>query len=431
MAWNAQTADGLFKEVFGRLEDTIPQFAKLQERYKFDGDAELGKEYKFPVRVRRSHGVTFASGDNSMDAFTLNAPRTGQLKEAKVSGSTCIIRETVAYKPAIAAIEKGRKAFASLFGEAVTDSWLSLHMYLEALMLYGQSAGGFGAFDEAGSSAGEITVKLTAASSAPGLLAQMEGAAIDVYAPGYGTKRNAVGPLVIEAIEFILGGADNGKIEVTLSGASADNAAIQAGDILVPLGFVSAGPTHETMAGFDRIVTNTGTLFAVDAAAHPTWRGNTSAVGGALTFGRLTRGTVGVAVRAGLSEGPLDVWCSPLTWNDMNGDVAAIRRSVGNEKGKVEFGAKEITYIGVTGEMVIRPHPIVKCGEAFVGMSDYVVRGGVTETTFERPAGQGQSRYFRELENAAGLEFRGLWDQFVILTKPRSWCKLTGIVNTP
>lgn len=430
MTWNASTADGIWKEVFGRLEDAVPQFAKIQDRYPFDSDKALGKELKFPVRVRRSHGVTFASGANSLDAFALNAPVTGQLKPATVEGSTCLIRERLAYKAVLAAVEEGKKAFAPLMGEAVTDTWLSLHFYLEALAFYGQSPTGFGVFAEGGPNATTATLKLTAASSAPGLLAQMEGAAVDVFASGFGTQRNSntSSVLTITKIDYTLGGADNGVVSVSLAGDAADIDAIVATDVLVPRGFY-ASAAHNTMAGFDKIVTNTGSLFGIDAATYPVWAGNTSAVGGAMTFARLTKGAVSIAVRAGMSEEPLDVWCSPLSWTDMNSDVAAIRRSTGNEKGRVEFGAREICYYGVTGEMVIRPHPIVKGGEAFAGMKDYVIRSGVKEPTFEHPAPEGQSKFLRELPDNAGFEFRGLWDQYLILTKPRSWVKYTGIVN--
>lgn len=424
MTWNATTADGIWKEVFGKLEDGIPNFAKLGERYPFE--TGLGKELKFPVRVKRSHGVTLASGNDSLDAFTLNAPITGQLKPANVSGSMCVIRERLGYKSTLAAMEEGTKAFGSLYGEAVTDAWLSLHFYREALDLYGQT--NFGVFAAAGSSATSITIKLTAASSAPGLWAQMEGASVDVYDPTFGTKRNTNGALTVSAIDYTVGGADNGVVTLTLAGAAADNAAIQAADYVVPLGFYNSG--HMSAAGFDKICTNTGSLFGIDAATYPVWGGNTAAVGGALTFAALTKGTVPIHVRAGVSEEPLDVWCSPLSWIDMNSDVAAVRRSAGNEGGRVEFGAKEIVYYGLTGEMVIRPHALIKGGEAFVGMKDYVIRGGATEPTFDHPAKEGNSRFLRELADNAGFEFRGLWDNFIILTKPRSWAKLTSITNT-
>lgn len=428
MTWNATTGDGIWKEVFGSLEEAVPTFARFQDRYDYDQEAALGKEFKFPVRVRRSHGVTFASGDNSLDAFTLNAPITGQLKPATVDGSTCIIRERLGYKSTLAALEEGRKSFASLYGEAVTDSWLTLHFYLEALMAYGQT--GFGIFSEAGSSATSITIKLTAASSAPGLWAQMEGAAVDVWDPTFTTKRNAVGDITVSTIDYTLGGADNGVVTLVLAAAAADNAAIAASDVVVPKGFYTSADGHQTMAGFDKIVTNTGSLFGISAATYPVWKGNTSAVGGALTFARMTKGAVAVAVRAGMSSEPLDVWVSPLTWTDLNSDVAAIRRSAGNEKGRVEFGAKEICYYGVTGEMVMRPHPLIKGGEAFAGMEDYVIRGGVTTPTFEHPAKEGSSKFLRELDDSAGFEFRGMWDQMLIMTKPRSWVKYTGIVNS-
>src|SRR5690606_36446641 len=102
-------------------------------------------------------------------------------------------------------------------------------------------------------------------------------------------------------------------------------------------------------------------------------------------------------------------------------------------EGTVEIGAQAITYDGVTGATKIIPHPMVKGGEAFCVMPEYVERGGVSDITFEYADSvrEGQpSKFLRELENSNGFEFRGMWDNFLLVRKPRSAVKLTGIVNS-
>lgn len=429
MTWNATTADGIWKTVFGKLEDTIPEYAIAQKRYEHSSKYSLGKQAEFNIRVRRSHGVTFSSGDASLDAFTLNSPVTGQLKPAQVKGSTLIMRERLGYKATLAALEEGPKAFAPLYGEAVTDVWRGMHFYLEALMFYGQV--GWGIFAEAGTSTTSTTLKLTAASSAPGLWAQMEGALVDVWDPTFTTKRNSNADIVIAAIDFAISGASAYQVSLSITGNATDIDAIAVSDVVVPKGFYDGSLGHQTMAGFDKICTNATSLFGIDAATYKVWAGSSLALGNTeLNFAKLTKAQVLIAVRCGLSESPLDVWIPPSAWADLNADVAATRRSAGNEKGRVEFGAREIAFYGVTGEMVLRPHPVVKCGDTFVGMEDYIVRSGVSKPTFDHPAKEGNSRFLRELADNAGFEFRGLWDQFVLNTKPRSWVKVSEIQSS-
>ena len=148
MTVNKTTADGMWKTVFGRLEQTVPKYAILTKRFKFQPTKRVGKDYQITVRVRRSHGVTFKSGDDSFDAFTLNDPVTGQTKPANVSGSMCVIRERMGHKATMAAVAEGEQAFADLYGETVTDTLNTLGFYQEACLLYGQT--GFGIIDADG-----------------------------------------------------------------------------------------------------------------------------------------------------------------------------------------------------------------------------------------------------------------------------------------
>lgn len=428
MTVNKTTADGMWKTVFGRLEQTVPKYAILTKRFKFQPTKRVGKDYQITVRVRRSHGVTFKSGDDSFDAFTLNDPVTGQTKPANVSGSMCVIRERMGHKATMAAVAEGEQAFADLYGETVTDTLNTLGFYQEACLLYGQT--GFGVIDADGTNNATQTLVITAASSAPGLWAQMEGAKVDVWAAGFGTHRNAANDITVNYIDFDLA---TGKVSVNVTGNATELDAIAATDVIVPKGFYDSADGHQTLAGIDKIVTNTSSLFGIDAGTYRTWAGNTYSVGSAeLSFSKLTKAQVLVANRCGLSEEPLEAYISPMTWTDLNNNTAALRRLSRNE-GTVEIGAQAITYYGVTGATKIMPHPMVKGGEAFCLMPEYVERGGVTDITFEYAASvqEGQAQKFlRELENSNGFEFRGMWDNFILIRKPRSAVKLTGIVNS-
>jgi hypothetical protein len=81
------TLNGLFKEVYAKdLIDLIPDGVKLLSKIPFAKKEQvLGNFYHQPVVLGQEHGVTFAGAGD--DAFTLEAPVAGQIKDAQVRGT--------------------------------------------------------------------------------------------------------------------------------------------------------------------------------------------------------------------------------------------------------------------------------------------------------------------------------------------------------
>lgn len=428
MAIDGTTAEGMLKDVFGKFESAVPEFTVLSNDIPYKREAKVGKNYIFPVRFRRGHGVTLESGATSLTAFALNGVKSGQTDDASVSGSTYIGQESFAYKQVAAATGENEWAFTDVFLEGVKDMTDTANFYKEALMIYGQTS--FGTFDEAGPNATTATLSLTAASSAPGLWAQMEGAYIDVYdTVAFGTKRNSSNPIEITGTTY---DPDTGVVELILSGTASDIDGIAVGDVAVPRGWYSSG--HKSMAGLDKILTTTsGSIFGINTATYPAWAGTTYGVGSvALTFGKLIKACVAITVRCGMLDDVVKCYVSPATWTDLNNNHAALRRYTDDNKSGISLGSKKITYYSVTGSSIeIVPHPMVKQGEAFVGIPRFMKRGGVTDVTFNLNADTGQNpRFLLELAGYAGFEIRCMWDLFVLSPRPKAWVKLDGIVNS-
>lgn len=82
----SDTLNGLFKETYAdKLENLIPDGVKLYKMISFMAkDKQPGNLYHQSVILGHEHGVTFASSDD--DAFALNAPIAGQIKDAQVRG---------------------------------------------------------------------------------------------------------------------------------------------------------------------------------------------------------------------------------------------------------------------------------------------------------------------------------------------------------
>jgi hypothetical protein len=428
MTIDGTTGEGLWKDVFGELENTVPEHAMLATDIPFKERAKLGKNYVFPVRLRRGHGITLAGGSTAFTAFALNAVRSGQTDDATVQGSMYVGRESFAYKAVAAGLANGKQAFTDVFTDGVEDLYTTAGFYLEAMLLYGQTS--FGTFNEAGPNSTTATLDVSVASCAPGLLAQMEGAAIDVYSDtAFGTKRNSNAVVVITGFLYDPG---TGVGQLSLSGNATDIDAIAVGDVFVPSGWYNSG--HMSFAGLDKILTTTsGTMFGIDVGTYPVWGGTTYDVGtAAVTFLKMIKGCVNIATRCPYINEEIQVYASPMTWTDLNNNHAALRRMAESTKGGLDLGTKKITYYSNAGSSIaVRSHPMVKQGEFFAGFTSVATRGGVSDVTFNLNKETGQSeRFLRELPDNAGFEIRVMWDQFLILRKPKAWFKGINVVNS-
>lgn len=428
MAVDGTTRDGMFKDVFGELEDTVPKWTLMKRDFKFKERARVGEQYVIGVRMRRGHGMTFASGSTSMTAFALNGVKSGQTTDANVAGSTIVGEEAFAYKAVASALEKGKTAFVDTFKDGVEDLWTSTNFYQEALIRYGQV--GWGTFAEAGTSSTTDTVALTAASSAPGLWSQMEGAYVDIYdTVAFGTKRNSNAVMEVTGITW---DPSTQQVSLNLSGNATDMAAIAAGDIVVPRGSYNSG--HMVKAGIDKILTTTsGSIFGINTATYPAWAGTSYPFGSsAASFAKLIQAATSIGVRSPQKDEALKAYISPMTWVDLNNNAAALRRYADSQKGSVDLGTKKITYYSNVGTMLeIESDFMCKGGEGWMGFPSAVERGGASEPTFNLNKGTGQNeRFLYEMASNAGFGIRSFCDDFVLIKIPKCWIKLTGIVNT-
>ncbi|HVK87947.1 MAG TPA: hypothetical protein VM513_27695 [Kofleriaceae bacterium] len=421
MATTIATADGWFKEIYGEAVNSVPSFALYRERIKFKDAERLGDSYHFPVRLTRSHGWTLASGATAGTAFALNAVRTGAMKDATLSGSSFVMRESFAYKAVASAVSSGKTAFGNLLDDAVEDMLETTNAILEITMRYGGSS--LGVNETAGAASSPQDFVITAASSAMGMWAMLENAELDAYDSTLTTQRNSNAAIVLTKAVY---SATTGKVTLSVTGNTTDLDALVSTDV-----FVLRGMKDGAMTGVDAIATNTGSLFGISASTYSTWSANTYSAGSAAaTMGKLTQAAGLVAMRVG--QMPLVASVSIPTWSNLNNDTAALRRLTKNE-GRVELGAQSIVYHGPTGPLEIVPDAMCKGGEAFIQDFDEYRRVGASDVTFNLPGVDGKiqnDRFFRELADNAGFEIRSFWDQGIILRKPRTLCKVTDIVNS-
>lgn len=407
---------GYMKQVFGTLERAVPEWAEVQKRISFNASKKLGDTYNFPVKLRRAHGVTIKGGLNVGTAFTLNAPKSLIMRNAQVAGASCVVQEDIPYDLIQMAQQEGQAAFGDIMDEIVFGIRDTAAWYLEMCLLYG--ATDIGVISIIAGAGTTRTWTLSTPSWAPGLWAGMEGANLDVFDPTLVTQRNTNAAVEVTTVL-------TDTIQIFVTGNAADLTASLVNDRLVP-----RGCNGEWFAGIDKILTNTGSLFNIDASVFSLWKANTFSAGSAKLAMAIIQSAATRAMVRGLDE-EVDVLVGPYSWTDLNNDLAALRRFVENMKGAVELGTKKITFHGVTGAPInLTPHPMVKTGDAFMGpWNKKSIRIGFSDITSKIKPGSEDSpeNFWQDLENSAAIRLRNYWNQGLILRLPSRFTKITNI----
>jgi hypothetical protein len=262
---------------------------------------------------------------------------------------------------------------------------------------------------------------------------------------GYGTVSGVVGNVItITTAEFAPGlwiGGENMPLEIR------DNAGVLRGTCTVtavsisartvtvdalPAGTVATdviwhkGSYGTEMAGIHTILTNTGSLFGINAANYSLWKSVSVSAGGALSLAVVEK-AIAQAVNKGL-DADVTVYVNPKAWSDLLTEQAAKRMYDGSYSStEVQNGAKTIKFYGLNGAISVVASPFVKEGYAYVLCMEDWKKIGSTDITFERPDGE---QYFKLMEGAHGYELRAVADLAVFCNRPGVACIITGIVNS-
>lgn len=401
----ADTLNGLFKEAYAdKLENLIPEGLKLYKMIDFlPKEKQPGNLYHQPVILGHEHGVTFASSDD--DAFNLNAPVAGQIKDAQVRGNPVVLRSVLGYTAASRAAQGGAKAFMDATKFLVANMLRSITKKLEIELLYGTIG-----YAAVGSIAGNV-ITIATAEFAPGIWAGAENMPIEI--------RDVTGAIVRGQATVVSVVLASYTVTVDLMPAG-----VVAGDIIW-----HKGAYGNEFAGVHAILSNAGTLFNISAAQFSLWAGNIYAAGSAaLSLAKVER-SISLAVAKGL-DSDVHVMVNPKTWADLLSEQTALRRFDSSYKSDMtEVGSKSIKFYGQNGMISIEPSIYVKEGYAYVLAIEEFARVGSTDVTFKRPGMEGN--FFRELENSAGVELRCFSDMALFCSAPGKQVLITGIVNTP
>lgn len=404
-------AQGLFKRKYAdKVADLTPEHIYVMKEAKPIPPGP-GESYQQAVVLANEQGFTLAAPDTA-SAFSLYSPSAGYVQQASVKGYQFMGRATLSVE-AISRSQSNEQAFIAATKHVVKNILRTGYNMMEATALWGQN--NIGVIESVSSP----SVVITDASFASGLWFGNKGLVVGVY--------TAAGALRGEATISA----------VTIRTRTITFDALPAGTVATDV-ITYRGGTSAQMLGLYQIMTTTsGSLFGIDNTNYELWRSDTaySAGSAALTFAKLLE-AIAEAGELGLGDeiGEIDVLVAPRTWNSLNTDAAALRRSDASYKGsKFENGHEVLELFSNVGVIRIISHRMMKNGFAFIlpKCSKSLVRvGSQSVPTFAVPGFTRQGEeYLKPMENSAGVEMRLYWNTQVFTEYVPHLKLINNIVN--
>jgi hypothetical protein len=368
----------------------------------------VGRKFLFPVALTNELGFTFGDGT----VFAHNASIAAEYKEAELDPAPVILKTRISQQAANRMKVAGDKSLINQVALRTGKMKESLMKVAEINILHGgRGIGSLSAVSDDGSGTNVLTI--SAATWAPGVWAGMEGLKLDAYTST--TKQNSAA-LTISVVDF-----ENKQITVT--GANADTAAIDANSVLYLYGAYGVEQT-----GIIQQLDNSGSLFGIDASAYSLWKAPELNVAGSLTLGKILEGQSKAVSQGGLDEDVM-LFLSPKTFESINDDVSALRSLDSSyNSSKVEVGSKSIKFHGQAGIIEIMAHPFMKEGEAFSHPKSCLRRIGACDIEFVKD--ENAQGYFRALEGYGGYQCIAQFEFQIFVTSPAKCVFYYGIVNS-
>ena len=425
---NLATLNGLFKQVYGdNVENLIPSGEELMKAVPFvKHDKRQGQKYNQPVVVGQELGFSYGGTDGT--AFDLEDAVPGQVKNAEVVSSEFVLRTSISVG-AVSRSLNDKASFERSTKLVVANMVQSFAKRLECIMFYGQldigvvSAIATTDFAGAALPGTQRRLTLTAASWAPGIWS----GSINMVLSIWDTSSSYA---ALDVLGFDVKGVDIDARQIIVEENSSGTAAnIQTTDIITHFGagyYQNASGSME-FAGLEKIMRNSGTLFAINAAQYDLWRSTTHDAAGVLSFPKIQK-AVAKAMAKGLKDDLL-VYINPSVWETLISDEAATRRNDSSYSSKeAEKGSNKIVFYGQNGKITIQPNIYVKESLALCipdPVKNTLMRVGSTEVTFQMPGYEGE--FFRLLENKNGYELRAYADMALFCWQPNKLILISGI----
>lgn len=404
--------NGLFKEVYAdKVRDLTPEGYKLYNMIPFASADKLGNNYHQPVILSHEQGFTY--GGSAGDAFTLNDAIAAVNKDAQVVGFEMVLRSYLSVGAISRSVagksgEAAKSAFVSASKLRVENMYKSFVKRIEVGMIYGQA--GLAVVNTVAAN----VISPFAYSWAPGIWAGGEGMPIEI--------RDTTGAIL------------RGYCNVTQVNLAARTITVDA----LPGGSVSSdvlyyrGAYGNEFAGLHQIITNSGTLFGINASTYSLWSGNQVAVGtdqttnaATLSFQYVELG-IAAAMEKGLSDEDVVCFINPRSWNNLLSEQAGKRMyDQSYSSAQLDNGARSLKFHSQAGVIEILASIYVKEGYGYIFPKKDFMRIGSRDISFDMPGFDGQ--FVKPMENANAFEIRCYSDQALFTSFPGKCVLLTNL----
>ena len=417
----------LFKKVYGKIYDLLPEDYELQKDIPFSEKQKVGESWVEAVILTNEVGWTL--GGSSMTAFELNPSSAGSVQQATVVPYSTVLSSIVPWGVISRSAGGGEKAFYDGTKHVVKNNLKSHGKLLEILRLYGQAAAllGYvsyytGTYRGVGftNGTGTLVVNGSSVTFTAGvntttnwiLFGQGSFAAgIWVGTEGVVIQEIDANNVVVKEGKMIAVDPLQGAIQVDFTPTAASSTTSHR------IGFKGQA-TASDMIGINNILTNTTTLFGISTSTYSLWKGN--AINNQqqkLTLQGI-QGACAQAVARGGLDGDIMLYVNPRTWANLIVTESGLRMYDSSYKpGQAENGFEAITFWSQTGKITVKAHRMVKEGEAYgLHLQGDWSRSGSAEISFTVPGIPGEVIF--PLQNQAGYAFRSYADQYIFCHAP-------------
>jgi hypothetical protein len=424
--------NSLYKVAYAKgVEDVLPWKKKLMDLIDFvPSELQNGKQYEQPVVLTGEQGFTYSLDTQS--AYDLNDSIGMAMQSAIVPGADIVLDSTVGYNQAARASHSAT-SFKTAMSTKFENMLKSSSHRLEIAMFYGQQNIGSAAAQQVTIGSSMLPIIIDTASWATGIWSGAENAQVVFVKASDNTAVDSLRSFTVAQVDpdnrtvyFSVGTAGTAGTLATLE------TAIEAYACNIHFyGSVSGSAgtfAYAEMAGLRKQMTNTGSLFGIDAAAYDLWRGNSVPVTGQLTMAKVLS-ALSRAIGRGLDEDVV-LFCNPSTWADLASNLAALRRFDGSySKSKASNGSEQLEYVSQNGTIKIMSYNIVKEGDCFIFPVSKVLRIGARELSLNDPTRPADEIFFT-IPGKAGVGLRAYTNQAIFLEAPAQAVYISGIVNS-
>ena len=432
MAISTGTLDGLYKVAYAKgVEDVLPWKKKIADLIDFvPSELQNGKQYEQPVILTGEQGFTYSLDTQS--AYDLNDSIGMAMQSAIVPGADIVLDSTVGYNQAARA-SHSPTAFKTVMSTKFENMLKSSSHRLEIAYLYGQDSIGTAASQTGTIASSMMPIVIDTASWATGIWAGAKNAQVVFVKASDNTAVDSLRSFTVaqvvpdtRTVYFSAGTAGTAGTLTTLE------TAIEAYAVNIHFyGSVSGSAgsfAYAEMAGLKKQMTNTGSLFGIDAAAYDLWRGNSVSTSGQLTMAKVLS-ALSRPIGRGLDE-DVEMFVNPSTWADLASNLAALRRFDGSySKSKAANGSEALEYVSQNGKITIHSYNIVKEGDCIIFPKSKVIRIGARELSLNDPTRPADEIFFT-IPGKAGVGLRTYTNQAIFLEAPAQAVYISGIVNS-